>query len=280
LTAALVLIVFFAVYCFTLGDHPPGLPPGASPMDFDPPTHQPARPAALLLGFGVLTIIANVGANAIVENERKEAERRLLEIANLRLELESLRYQINPHFFLNTLNNIQALVLLDPGKATESIGVFSKLMQLVLSRGDAPMVPFADEICALDYFISLMRLRYPDNVKIETDFPQQTGDALVQPVVLSTFVENAFKHGISYDRPSFVKVGIELQDGSIVFRCENSLHPDLHSSQSYGIGLENARKRLALLYGDRCRLSAGPEGDRYVVCLTLPDKISLEEGLD
>ena len=272
--AALVLVSIFGVLCFTVGDHPPGLPPGASPMDFAPPSHQPARPGALMLGIGVLAIIANLGINAIVESQRKEEERRLLEIENLKLQLEALRYQINPHFFLNTLNNIQALVLIDPDKATESIGVFSKMMQMVLRDAKAPVAPLSDEVCFLEYFFSLMRLRYTDNVQIDIRFPDSTGDAVIQPLILTTFVENAFKHGISYDHPSFVLVHIMLQDGKIVFHCDNSLHSDTQA-KSYGIGLDNARKRLSFLYGDSFSLAAHPVGDHFVVDLILPDTIEI-----
>ena len=270
--AVLVLVALFGLYCFTIGDHPPGLPSGGRPMDFDPPSHQPARPAALMLGFGVLALIANVGANAIVESERKEQQRSFLEIENLKLQLESLRYQINPHFFLNTLNNIQALVLVDPDKATESIGVFSKMMQMVLRDAKAPVAPLSEEVCFLEYLIRLMRLRYTDNVQIDARFPDKTGDAVIQPLILTTFVENAFKHGISYEHPSFVRVQIELRDGKIVFHCENSLHCDSHA-ESNGIGLDNARKRLSLLYGEGYQLIAREEGKRYVVELALPTHI-------
>ena len=274
--AALVLIVLFGVYCFTLGDHPPGLAKGLSPLDFEPPEHQPARPAALLLGFGVLTIIANLGVNAIVENEKKEEERRLLEIENLKLQLEALRYQINPHFFLNTLNNIQALVLIDPDKATKSISTFSKMMQMALRGGEAPVNPLSEEVRFLEYFIALMRLRFPDDVQIDTHFPQQTGDAVIQPLILVGFVENAFKHGISYERPSSVWVQIHLHDGKIIFHCENTLHADSRA-KGFGIGLENARKRLSLLYGEQYQLNAHPSGDHYVVELVLPDHIDLPD---
>ena len=274
--ATLTLVALFGVSCFTIGDHPPGLPNGTRPTDLEPPAHQPARPAALLLGFGVLAIIANLGVNAIVEYERKEVERRLLEIDNLKLHLDALRYQINPHFFLNTLNNIQALILIDPEKATESIGIFSKLMQTILRSGNAPLVPLADEVCGLEYFIALMRLRYTDSVQIETSFPEQTGDAVIQPLVLGTFVENAFKHGVSYERPSLVRVRIELRGGKIFFFCENSV-PSGTRAKGYGIGLENARKRLSLLYGEQFTLTANPSGDLYRVELTLPDKIEIPE---
>lgn len=272
--AVLVVIALFGIFCFTVGSHPPGLPAHAHPTDFAPPSHRPARPGALMLGFGMLAILANFGADSIVENERKKQELRLLEIDNLRLQLEALRYQINPHYFLNTLNNIQALVLIDPDKAMRSIGLFSKMIQIILRQGNAPVIPLSDETFFLECLTDLMRLRYPENVEIDCSLPDNTGDAVIQPLILSTFVENSFKHGISYEKPSFVRIRMEHHDGNIVFLCENTIHSG-SEKDGYGIGLENARKSLSLLYGTHFHLVASPSGDHYRVELTLPDKIDI-----
>ena len=106
-----------------------------------------------------------------------------LEAENIRQQLESLRYQINPHFLMNTLNNIHALVDLDPEKAKESIEVFSKMMRVLLYEGNAPTIPLAKELDFIEHFISLMRLRYPeDAVRIETVFPAACPDAAVPPL--------------------------------------------------------------------------------------------------
>ena len=274
--SVLLLIIVFGIVCFTVLDHPPGIADKINPEDFAPPSSRPARPGAMFLGFGVLAILVNYGGNAIVEQQRKEEERRRLEIDNLKLQLEALRYQINPHFFLNTLNNIQALVLIDPEKATESIGVFSKMMQHVLRTGDSPVIPLSDELCFMDYLLSLMRLRYPDSVTIEADLPRQTAGAVIQPMILTTFVENAFKHGISYEKPSFVKMGVSLGEDSIIFNCANSLHSDSQAS-GFGIGLENARKRLSLFYGDRYTLDVSKTSDSYSVRLVVPSDIAIPE---
>lgn len=275
--ALIILVLLFGFYCFTVGNYPPGVPDLVSPMDYNPPSHQPARPGSLKFGFGILAILANIGGDAIVDREKKEQERRLMEIDNLKLQLEALRYQINPHFFLNTLNNIQALILIDPDKASESLGVFSKMMQMILRYGDALVIPLSDELCFLDYLVSLMRLRYPDDIAVETRLPAHAGDAVIQPLILATFVENAFKHGISYKQPSSVRLQIEHSEGKIIFRCENTLHCE-SQAKGLGIGLENARKRLSLLYGGQYRLQANPSGDHYVVELVLPDKIDIPQA--
>lgn len=274
IVVTVLLVIVFGVLCLTLLDHPPGIPERYSPMDTEPPANRPARSGVLLLGFGVLAIIVNYGGNAMVERQRKEEESKALEIDNLRLQLESLRYQLNPHFFLNTLNNIQALILIDQDKAVESIGVFSKMMQLVLRTADTPLIPLADEICFVDYLTSLMRLRYPGNVSIETDLPSKTGEAVIQPMILGTFLENAFKYGISYEKPSFIKVRIEVRDCKIIFRCENSIHSDRQVA-SYGIGLENARRRLSLLYGEDYSLDTIKGETYYSVTLEIPSTIDL-----
>lgn len=271
------LIIIFGIFCFTIGNRPPGVSSVISPMDFAPPAHQPARPGALKLGFGVLAILANIGGNAIVEREKKEEERRVLEINNLQLQLEALRFQINPHFFLNTLNNIQALVLLDPEKATESIGTFSKMMQMILRYGNAPVIPLADEVCFLECFISLMRQRYTENVTIDSSLPEHTGNSVIQPLILATFVENAFKYGISYEKPSFIQIRLEILEGKIVFRCMNSVSTD-SQAKGYGIGLENTRKRLSLVYGEHFTLRTGKSDGCYEVELALPDKIVVPES--
>ena len=148
------------------------------------------------------------------------------------------------------------------------------MTQMVLRYGDATVIPLADEVYFLECFISLMRLRYTENVSMETDLPKHTGDAVIQPLVLGTFVENAFKHGISYEKPSFVRVKIELRDGRIIFLCENTLHSN-SQAEGFGIGLENVRKRLSLLYGEKYHLSAEPSGDHFRVELELPDKIEV-----
>ena len=237
----------------------PGRPGGEPPM----------RPGTMKIIMGILLIGANLGAKFFFEARRGERRMELLKTEHLHNRLESLRYQINPHFFMNTLNNIHALVDIDPEKAKESIEEFSKLMRFVLYDGDRPTIPLARELEYLEHYISLMRIRYADSVRISAAFPAETADEQIPPLLLASFVENAFKHGVSYERESFIEVGVTLGDGMIRFSCENS-RQGAEQQRKHGIGLANVRQRLDLLYGGNYTLEIQEKPTTYSICLQLP----------
>jgi len=179
---------------------------------------------------------------------------------------------------MNTLNNIHALVDIEPEKAKESIEVFSKMMRILLYEGDAPTIPLSKELDFIEHFISLMRLRYPeDALRMEILLPEERGGAVVPPLVMASIVENAFKHGVSYSEESFIRVKLELQGGKVVFRCSNSLHPS-EGEEQHGIGLDNIRKRLSLLYGNTYTLSTDDQNDRYDVLLAIPQQPEIRQS--
>lgn len=268
------LFVLFGVWCFSPISRPDGAPPfPRGPEFFDKPRPRgPMKPETSRLIMGILLVGVDLGVFFYIESRRKERRMKELEAENIRQQLESLRYQINPHFLMNTLNNIHALVDLDPEKAKESIEVFSKMMRVLLYEGNAPTIPLAKELDFIDHFISLMRLRYPeDAVRIEASFPEACPDAAVPPLAMASFVENAFKHGISYAADSFIRIKVELLDGRVLFECANSSHPSEDSGQ-HGIGLENVRKRLSLLYGSSFLLSTREKEGCYDVLMILPSQ--------
>ena len=284
------LLVLFGGWCFSPVSRPQGAPPfpeGTGMMPPPPPEPDgrgpakpgrlgPMRPEAARLIMGVLLIGVDLGVYFYIDSRRKERRMKELEAENTKQRLESLRYQINPHFFMNTLNNIHALVDIDPEKAKESIEEFSKMMRILLYEGDAPTIPLDRELGFIEHFISLMRLRYPeDALRIETVFPEERGGAVVPPLVMASFVENAFKHGVSYSEESFIRVKVELQDGKVVFHCANSSHPS-EGDKRHGIGLENIKKRLMLLYGNAYTLSIDEDDGRYDILLAVPNQPILE----
>ncbi len=173
-----------------------------------------------------------------------------LERNKLQTELDYLKYQINPHFFMNTLNNIHALVDINTEKAKQTIVVLSKLMRYVLYESNKRTVSLSKEVEFLQHYVELMRIRYTDNVKIKLSVSDETKDIKIPPLLFVTFVENAFKHGISYRHPSFVSIDLMIENHEIVFHCVNSNFSN-SKDQYHGIGLDNVRKRLLLLYGER-----------------------------
>ncbi len=218
----------------------------------------------LLLMFG-----ANLGMKYYYRSRNDHKKLLELEKQNLEQQLEYLRYQINPHFFMNTLNNIHALVDIDPEKAQATILELSKMMRFVLYEGDKNNVTLSREFDFLRTYIHLMELRYTDKVKISVALPSEVPDKTLPPLMLISFVENAFKHGVSYRHDSFIEVSATLSSDQMHFTCRNS-KADHPNEEKGGVGLSNLKKRLDLLYDNRYTLDISDGASTYNVELTLP----------
>ena len=144
-------------------------------------------------------------------------------------------------------------------------------MRYVLYDSSHGNILLEKEIEFLKHYIALMKLRYCDKVKINFSFPQQTEDVLVPPLLFVSFVENAFKHGISYQSDSFIDISLKVENGRLFFICRNSKH-ESNSDSASGIGLENVRKRLNLLFADEYKLDIENEDTIFVVNLEIPVK--------
>ena len=225
--------------------------------------------------MAILMLGADIGTVAWINSQKLRRRLLLLEKQSLKQELEHLRYQINPHFFMNTLNNIHVLVDVDQERAKQAIIELSKLMRHSLYNGHESLTALQNEIEFLRQYISLMQLRFGNKVSLQTYLPDAPShDILIPPLLFATFVENAFKHGISYQRPSFIHISLAVDDESkeIRFRCENSRSEAYTTHDGYhGIGLNNVRKRLDLQYTENYTLNINDEEpERFVVDLILP----------
>lgn len=218
----------------------------------------------LILMFGM-----NLGIKLFFKQEEDEKKLQQLRTENLNQQLTYLKYQINPHFFMNTLNNIHALVDIDPEKAKESIIKLSKLMRYVLYDGNMRMSSLQKENDFIANYIELMRLRYSDKVDIRVDTDSSFPDAMIASLITVTYVENAFKHGISYNKSSFIHITAHVRNGRFLFTCRNSKHKE-STEEHGGVGLENTRKRLNLIYGDDYTLNIEDTEDTYNVELDIP----------
>lgn len=201
----------------------------------------------MLSSFAALSIRSFIRTGELrmqlIEAQRKNAE----------AELHWLKNQLNPHFLFNSLNNISSLTQIDPDQAQEAIMQLSDMLRYALYESNKPLVPLADEAEFMQNYVSMMRLRYSDSTKIEADFVTGSGQPLVAPLLFISFVENAFKHGVSNSQPSYVGIRLEVSaDGQLTFTCRNTNFPKPATDRSgSGIGLENTRRRLDLLYPDR-----------------------------
>ncbi|MBS7396748.1 MAG: histidine kinase, partial [Prevotellamassilia sp.] len=220
----------------------------------------------------VLLILAlNLGVKNSVRSLADRRKLEELEKQNLENQIAYLKYQINPHFFMNTLNNIHALVDIDPERAKKTIVILSKMMRYLLYDGDRHFIPLRKEIESISHYVSLMKIRFSDDVKISLELPSVPPQAEVPPVLFTTFLENAFKHGISLRKPSFISISLEVDEENIVFHCRNSKNNISQSSiEESGVGIANARRRLELLYGNNFSLELQNETDTYSVRLVIP----------
>ena len=201
-----------------------------------------------------LTIAAAVATTIRLAMRWQKAEtaRKDAEAAQMDAELSNLRSQINPHFLLNTLNNIYALTAFDQSKAQDAIQELSKMLRYILYDCQEPMVPLKDEVSFLENYVNLMRLRLPETVEVTFQSSVVNPQMAVAPMVFISLVENAFKHGISPTEPSFVHIDIQADQQQITCDISNSNHPKTAADHSgHGIGLQQVQRRLELAYPKR-----------------------------
>jgi len=164
-----------------------------------------------------------------MQTKQKEMEKAMTEA-----ELKNLKNQINPHFLLNTLNDIYALSQFDPPKSSSAILELSELLRYVLYDNDKTYVPLREEVDFIRNYIELMQLRLTDNVKVYTTFDiSEKSNTMVAPLIYISLIENAFKHGVSNDEPSIIEFNLsEKENGEIYFLCRNTCFPKTNSDKS------------------------------------------------
>ena len=197
--------------------------------------------------------IADAIATMLVLSERwhqSENGRREAETARTEAELKNLRSQINPHFLLNTLNNIYALTAFNTEKAQYAIQELSKMLRHILYDNQQPYVNLTEEVKFIRNYVNLMKIRLTDNVNVEmnVDIPDNC-TVRVAPLIFISLIENAFKHGISPTKPSFINITISTDGKMLVCDIKNSNFPKESADCSgHGIGLKQVEKRLELSY--------------------------------
>ena len=192
--------------------------------------------------------------------------RQELERVHAEAELQNLKSQLNPHFLFNTLNNIYSLIGLDAARAQQSVHELSRMLRYVLYDSSRPLVPLREEMDFLRNYVELMRLRVPRQVDVQVSLPDAPPAVQVAPLLFISLVENAFKHGVSSDGPSYVHISIEEDGAHLTCRIENSLFPKAEGQDrsGSGIGLKNLERRLELIYPGRHTFQHGAVGNAYM----------------
>ncbi|RYY86455.1 MAG: histidine kinase [Chitinophagaceae bacterium] len=221
------------------------------------------------LDYTLLILLAAVGFVYVRAWVGRQSALEALQSDKLRLELEGLKAQIQPHFFFNTLNNLYALSLQSSPRTPAMIAHLSSIMRYVLYQAAAERVPLSKEIAFLNSYIDLERIRHNNEEEILLEVQGMPAGHQVAPLLLLPLVENCFKHSLQKRIPgNRVELLLQADDRELVFQTTNLKAP-IATEGPGGIGLTNARKRLGLLYPGKHSLEVLDESDRFTVTLTL-----------
>jgi len=231
---------------------------------------RPVPPFANFLIFSFLIVGFDTGLRSGLRWIEVENEKVKLEKENVTNQLALLKTQVSPHFFMNTLNNIHALVDINTNEAKEAIIKLSKLMRYLLYETENERTTLKKEVEFLESYINLMKLRFSEKVTITLTLPGTIPDATIPPFLFVSFIENAFKHGISYTNQSFVTIDLIIGQEKLMFTVRNSKTEKSQMHEFSGLGIENTRKRLNLLYGNNYHLDIFDNTELFTVNLSIP----------
>ncbi len=228
--------------------------------------------SVLMLTMTSLVLGISTSVTAIQKWQTDQRLRQELEQEKTTSELSFLKAQINPHFFFNTLNNIYALTVVDVEASREAIHKLSRMMRYLLYETQQDTTFLNKEIGFIKDYIELMKLRLTDRVTLRFTYPENLNDEQIAPMLFLPFVENAFKHGISSTDPSNITIVITQEDSQLSMNVSNTVFndPQIQVEGDSGIGLNNTRRRLDLIYPNQHTLSIERTADnQYNVKLTL-----------
>ena len=292
------ILVFGSIIAFTGGSFyydtsiknslPPGMsaneyglkpPPSAFPGGVDqfgnlrPAQSQQSKPIPPFANFLILSILIvgfDTGLRSGLRWMSVENEKVRLEKENLDTQLVLLRNQVSPHFFMNTLNNIHSLVDINTDEAKEAIIKLSRMMRYLLYETETEKTTIRKEVEFLESYINLMRLRFSERVRISLKLPATIPDKTIPPFLFISLIENAFKHGVSYKGESFIDIDLVVGSERLLLVVKNSKADNTQINEYSGIGIDNTRKRLGLLYGKNYHLDIIDNEDLFTVNLSIP----------
>lgn len=215
-------------------------------------------------------LIFFIGASVLWKVSELQKKAKTLENEKLQSELKYLKSQINPHFLFNTLNNIYGLSLENSTKTPGLILKLSDFLSFSLYESDKKLIPIEKEIQLLNDFIALEKARFEDRVHLDTVIEKKAEYVRIPPLILVPFVENAFKHGLTNEMGvANIHISLSYSEERLHFTVINSKPAELISSHNKGIGLDNIRKRLDIMYENKYDLSINNEQTTFEISLTV-----------
>ena len=269
--AALAIYLYVPEYVFMrFIFHPrPAPPPGVTP---GPPRHRFRiftflGSAALFL----LIFVVSSGSKILQQWFKAEQQKEKAEKETLRSELSLLKSQVNPHFLFNTLNNIYAMAITESVHTADAVMKLSQMMRFMLEESEHELVPLQKDLEFLQRYIELQQFRLSDKVDLRYQVQGDGRLLRITPMLMIPFIENAFKYGVSTREKSFIRIDIQIQGNIVTLLVENSKHASgtANAMDNTGIGINNARRRLALLYPGKHELTIQDQPALFVVTLKI-----------
>jgi len=223
------------------------------------------NPFLFLIIFIMIRLLLIFFVSFIFYNQKRKIEE---EKNDLKSEIYSLRSQINPHFLFNTLNNIYALSLIKSDLAGESIIKLSSIMRYMIKEQFNDLIPIRNEIDYINSYIELEKLRLPNTVNLDINFEGDFNRNKIAPLIFLPFIENVFKHGVSSEESSIVKIKITVSEDTFWLVVQNT-KVKTSIKEFSGFGINNVKKRLNLLYPNNYELEIRNEDASYIVNLKL-----------
>ncbi|RAJ89887.1 histidine kinase [Larkinella arboricola] len=251
----------------------PGPPPDMPPNDFPPPPRpmQNNRPSVDFVSLVLFVVVWVIAMAVKISEQWRLSEKRIIlsEAEKAQAELSFFKAQINPHFLFNTLNNIYSLAVSQSENTAPSIMKLSKMMRYITEEATENFVPLEDEIACLENYIDLQRLRLNEKTKVVFEANDVDSQIKIAPLILMTFVENAFKYGVSNHFGSKIEIKVTGNAGTIRFFCANRIFNANLDPERTGVGIANTRKRLDFLYPERYNLLIDNDGTNFTINLKL-----------
>lgn len=228
----------------------------------------------LIMNIGSQILIIGLSVAVKMTKKWNDASQKLreLEAINTKSELQQLKSQLNPHFLFNSLNNVYALIAFDQDKAQLALHNLCDMLRYQLYEANREMIPLEKEIEFVRNYCDLMLLRLSKNVEVKVDLPEECGYLSIAPMLLVSIVENAFKHGVSQNKPSLIEIAVKVGDNKIICTVNNTNHAKSKTDKSgSGIGNENLKRRLELLYPSKYIFRTEGAGDMFLTQLIIEE---------